>query len=351
MMNSQAIMSIDPARYTLRLDGVTAIVPCISVVLCLDETDPAGIQEFHDRGLEVLGGAVTHYRAEQMKRRGPITARVRKMLQTWLAKPAPGKQYYLEYIACPDDHGVTAAGLSIHMTPRSYAEQTPEFRKTWLASWQKLYDQGVRHLLPCTVLRLTVPLDHALAHPDSLLTWMTGLRLVGGGAFGSGYAGYALNYHSSVASMEIDRVMNARLAAIVLQHPGFDWHNTYLIVERLLPFNPSTGDFLPLIKRANWVCLLSERMIAHLGGGSQLAESLVATPGITTRDVGTGMLVRAGMVPQIGDIPRGDAIPMFRSVAKVLRPVRMDSIDGLGSGFPDERAQEWLDAFDGGIPA
>src|SRR5262245_37941313 len=61
MMHSQATVSIDPARYTLRLDGVTAIVPCVSVVLCLDGTDdPAGIQEFHDRGVEVLGGAVTH---------------------------------------------------------------------------------------------------------------------------------------------------------------------------------------------------------------------------------------------------------------------------------------------------
>jgi len=86
MVNSRITDAIDAAHYTLRVEETTAIVPCVSLVLCLDRMDPTGVQEFHDRGLEALGGAVTHYRAEQMKRRAPITARTRKMLQTWLAR-------------------------------------------------------------------------------------------------------------------------------------------------------------------------------------------------------------------------------------------------------------------------
>jgi len=352
-MSSPAADSLDATRYTLRVDEATVIVPCVSVVLCLDRTDRTGLQEFHDRGLEALGGAVTHYRAEQMKSRATITARTRRMLQTWLDKPTAGKQYYLEYSGCADENGVSGAGLSIDLTPRTYEGKTPEFWTRWIASWTKLYDDGVRKLLPCTVLRVTFPLDHPLADPDALVNWIASLRLVNSGEFASGYAGYALNFHGSVGSMNLQRLMKERLTALVLQYPGFDWHNTYTIVDKLLPFDPPKQTFLPLIKRANWISLLSERSIAHLGGRQRVEESLAASGGpgnIAVRDAGTGMMIRAGLAPQTGDLPRGDGIPLFRSVAKVIRPVRLDAIDGLGDGFPDDRAQEWLEAFDKGNP-
>ena len=350
MTNSRTTDALDAAHYTLRVEQTAAIVPCVGFVLCLDRMDPAGVQEFHDRGLEALGGAVTHYRAEQMKGRAPITGRTRKMLQTWLAKPTAGKQYYLEYYGCADEKGVTGAGLSIHLTPRTYAGQTPEFWQRWLASWKKLYEEGVRHLLPCTVLRITFPLDHPLAHADALLAWIKRLRLVDSGEFASGYAGYALNHYANIGSAS-QRLMYERLAALVLQHPGFDWHNTHYIVDRLLPFNPQTETFLPLIKRTNWLSLLSERTVAHLGGRQRVEELLAASAGIDVDTVANGMAIQAGSVPQTGDIPTGDTLPLFRSVAKVLRPVRMEALRGPGDGFPDERAQEWLEAFDEGSPA
>ena len=350
-MNSPAVGSLDVDRYTLRVDETTAITPCVSVVLCLDKTDQAGVQQFHDRGLEALAGAVTHYRAEQMKARAPITARTRRMLQTWLARPTAGKQYYLEFYGCADEHGVTGAGLSIHLTPRTYAGKPPEFWKQWIASWKKLYDDGVRRLLPSTILRITFPPDHPLANPDRLLAWVEALHLVSAGEFASGYAGYALNHYGSVGSTNLQQLMNERLAALVLQYPGFDWHNTYDMVDRLLPFDPQTETFLPLIKRANWLCLISERAIAHLGGRRRVEESLAASPGIDAHAAGNGMIIRAGSAPQTGDLPRGDNIPLFRSVAKVIRPVRLETLPGLGSGFPDDRAQAWLEAFDTGSPA
>jgi hypothetical protein len=59
MMNRPAADFIDADRYTLRVDEATAIVPCVGFVLCLDRMGPTGVQEFHDRGLEALSGAVT----------------------------------------------------------------------------------------------------------------------------------------------------------------------------------------------------------------------------------------------------------------------------------------------------
>src|SRR6185436_2276266 len=153
------------------------------------------------------------------------------------------------------------------------------------------------------------PLDHPLAHADAPLAWIKRLRLVDSGEFASGYAGYALNHYANIGSVS-QRLMYERLAALVLQHPGFDWHNTHYIVDRLLPFNPQTETFLPLIKRTNWLCLLSERTVAHLGGRQRIEELLAASAGIDVDAVATGMAIRAGSVPQTGDIPTGDTLPL-----------------------------------------
>jgi hypothetical protein len=44
-MNPQAADCIEAERYTLRIDEVTAIVPRVGFVLCLDRMEPTGVQE------------------------------------------------------------------------------------------------------------------------------------------------------------------------------------------------------------------------------------------------------------------------------------------------------------------
>ena len=348
-MNVPRPPQIRPEECTVSIAGETALAPCVSVVLCLDETDGPGIQEFHDLGLSALGLAATHYRANEMSSRARVTARVRSQLQTWLARPSPGKSYYLAYYGCDDARGVTAAGLSVDLVPRSFAGKPVGHHERWLASWARMAEQGadVRRLLPCTVLRLTLPLDHPLAEPAALGRWVANLRLVQSGEFASGYAGYALNRHESVVAEDVKVPMNERLAALSLRHPGFDWHNTYVIQNRLLPYDVATRDFVPLVKRVNWLTLLSARAVARLDGADRVAHRLRGAPDVAVVPLdGGGLLLRAGPAPQLGDLAAGDTISAYRAVAAVVRPVRLDAIDGPGEGFPDDRAQEWLDAFD-----
>ena len=59
-----------------------------------------------------------------------------------------------------------------------------------------------------------------------------------------------------------------------------------------------------------------------------------------------GILVQAGAAPQLGNVEHRDFLPVYRDVARVLRPIRVKEIAGMGRGFSDDAADEWLNAFD-----
>ena len=57
---------------------------------------------------------------------------------------------------------------------------------------------------------------------------------------------------------------------------------------------------------------------------------------------------RAGESPQIGDSSQGDFVPVYQAVARLLRPIRLQSVTGgdLSCQLQDDGAADWLAAFD-----
>ena len=349
----------DPREFALDVDGVDLLAPCMSFVLFLDEDDNAGIQEWHDRAVELLGPALTHYRALDQANRRPVTSRALRMLATWIARPSATRAYYLEYYGGGDDGGASSANLELLWVGRTWADKTPEQRATWMESWRGRAARGenVRRFLPCSVLRLTLPLDHPAASPDGLWAWARDLRLVRDGHFGTGYAGYALNYDESANDSPEQRLAKRRLGALCLRHPGLDWHNAYYIRSRMLPYEPSVHAHVPQVKRANWLTLLSNTTVRWLGGSGALTAALrTAThadgaPPMPVDALGGGALaIRAGVAPAVGDVEAGDFLPAYRAVAAAVRRARLDEIEAPSGVFPPYGAQTWLEAFDEPVP-
>ena len=98
--------------------------------------------------------------------------------------------------------------------------------------------------------------------------------------------------------------------------------------------------------RVNWLTLIGRRSVEYLGGIESLNKRFAANPAIIVREFPWGILVQAGPEPQLGDVGHRDFIPVYRDVAEVLRPIRVKKIEGMGRGFSDEAADEWLNAFD-----
>lgn len=338
---------IDISQFELRIDDVVAVAPCLRMALYVFDTNNDGILDFYQRSMEALGGLLTHYQAENMRDRARINKRALTMLPTWVKRPRYDRNYYLEFYGCDYDHGVTPANLAFHLMFKEPKMFTPEMEKIRIENAKKIATRGWKIGPWASMLIVTLPLDHPLAAPDRYLAWVKDFNLLKKWSFHSGACGYGFNYLGETGEGRIRGPMTRWLGSHCLRHPGFECEINS-VIRKLWRYAPDIHPLsLPLIKRVNWLSMVSDISLKALGGRKGVRSALGDDPAIEVHDLEHGALIRAGEAPQAGDVGRGDFIPAYRRVAKVLRPVRYDGgFAGLGRGFSEDAATQWLDAFD-----
>jgi hypothetical protein len=254
--------------------------------------------------------------------------------------------YYMQMTEGDPDEGVTASRIELSIYRRPAAEWTPEVEAKEVAKRQKAIEEK-RWIVPrvASMLRVTLPLDHPLAEPERLRAWVLEFQLVKTWPVFSGQAGYALNFYRQAARSSLYGPTQQLLASLCQRYPGFDWDGGG-VQPRILRYQPELRGFLPLLKRVNWLNLVCDKTIGFLGGRDSLRARLQGEQPITVQDHEHGLAIQAGPIPQIGDLGHRDFVPAYRQVARVLRPVRIDDMDGLGGGFMVGATNEWLNAFD-----
>ncbi|MBI4954578.1 MAG: DUF3396 domain-containing protein [Myxococcales bacterium] len=104
------------------------------------------------------------------------------------------------------------------------------------------------------------------------------------------------------------------------------------------------------MKSVNWLTLVSNEMltprytgplIGHVGGIDVLRANL--SPEILLHPIRDGVLIQAGPEPLLGDVNRGETLPLYREVAKVLKPIRMSTHWPF---FGILTANDWMTRFD-----
>lgn len=92
------------------------------------------------------------------------------------------------------------------------------------------------------------------------------------------------------------------------------------------------------ISGISWLTVLGDQALAALGGRALLIERLADAwalvvdeaprpglpPGIGLHDYQGGVLIRAGMHPQMGDVNMGNIPEAYRTVSDALRPIRFE---------------------------
>ncbi len=329
----------------LEINGRRLLEPCLELVIYLDTALDERILEFFDRSMSALGPQITSYVAEAMKRPAPFDEKAKTLMPTWVRRPRLGKSYYAEFSEADLKGGTSAASIKVVLIARP--TMSHDQQEAYRASMKQFYE-GAGSIFgpPVTSLRVTIPLDHPLADPSRFLEWALGLAVARDERFVSGHAGLALNHDEAVSDSALRNAMEGRLAALCLRHPGLDWDNTGSVQTSLLLWDRALSDFLPRIKRVNWLTLVSDRALVRLGGRDRLASSLARDPAIVMHAVSEGVCVQAGPAPQLGDVARHDFLATYRRVAAALRPIRLDKHSGMGLGFSDDEAMTWLDGLD-----
>lgn len=154
-----------------------------------------------------------------------------------------------------------------------------------------------------SLVQVTLPIETAhAAYADGLVERVVqlGSRL----DFSYGYCAPALRFRELGLVRHYDD-----LRGLAVRHPGYDVENNLL----------AAWELGLRVRGARWLTLLGPELQAALGGAEALASGL-ASP-IEVLPIGRALMIRAGAVPELGDVNRRIDTPLLRQVAGVLEPV------------------------------
>lgn len=129
-------------------------------------------------------------------------------------------------------------------------------------------------------------------------------RVAGLVPFVSGYASPGLQW----ALLHRGEAM-AEARSLAIRHPGYDV--AYNFGARLRLGHRTRG--------ARWLTFLNSDLVSTVGGADHLRQSL--SQAITLESAGTGLMIRAGEMPELGDVNNGANLPLLREVAAALEPI------------------------------
>jgi hypothetical protein len=97
----------------------------------------------------------------------------------------------------------------------------------------------------------------------------------------------------------------------------------------------------------NWLTLLGAKLTTELGGATKLAKT--APKGVSVHSLGPGgVVIRAGTVPQVGDVNRHDLLPLYHAVGHLVASHRAPdkALETVAvEGMTGETKNDWLRRF------
>ncbi|MFC4158977.1 type VI immunity family protein [Chitinimonas lacunae] len=151
-----------------------------------------------------------------------------------------------------------------------------------------------------------------------------------------GSAGYALLFAPGMQQN------TAQALSLIKRFPGLDILNSPR-------FSLETGAVHDRIKSVNWLTVLNDDLVQQSGGLDAMRAAL--EPFCKVRTYSGGVVIQAGIDPQLGDLQTGNIAEAYRQVARHLQPLRFENYrDGLfrvPSGLDAiTETLSWLRRFD-----
>jgi len=300
---------MDAGTFTLKFDKRVAAVPCLEVVAFSfgAPADGAGFARFLRVFCEAFGDRLAVYRTGDMKRFRPFEARALEGPDHWFSEPALLATKVLAFEARA---GAIARDIA-----------TPAVDIALLGSFEPQ-----RYMF-----RMALPVDSA-DEPDQVV------RLVQDALaefpLASGYCAYSLLWDHDPA---VEAATCKWAAPLLRRHPGLNYGEAVSIAN-------ASEKGLAVV---NWLTLLGPGLAAAMGGVEALAR--LAPADVNVLPLGpAGALLRAGKAPALGDVNRGDPLPLYHAVGRMLAPVVApdEALDEVAvKGMQGDEAYEWFRRF------
>ncbi|WP_309895655.1 type VI immunity family protein [Archangium sp.] len=208
-----------------------------------------------------------------------------------------------------------------------YGEQDSGFSFTYHARlpWRETPPGSV------SVLRATLPTEYLEERGADFVRELA-LDMASRLPFASGHAGLALE----VVYSSVDRLDT--LGPLIFRHPGFD------IRDAGIRDNLGTR-----VDGVHWMNFLGQPVLGELGGTEGLRSKL-QSPSTQVRELdGKRVLVTLGAEPEAGDLAKGQSLPAYRELARVLEPWQepfpWGFLRGQGRASDEEALRRWWRRF------
>ena len=174
---------------------------------------------------------------------------------------------------------------------------------------------------------LQIQLSPILANNwEELLTLLVGLAAPF--PFRAGHVGYALCWND--LSPDREHQVSQLNGPLLKRYPGF---------SPGVPQDLCDQDLPPV----NWLTLIGPELLGKLGGIAGVRQAF-SDQAISVMPLGHGAFIRAGELPQLGDLNRRDDLPLYRKVGSYLKDHRGHRKIRL-TGLKDD-SEAWLARFD-----
>lgn len=134
----------------------------------------------------------------------------------------------------------------------------------------------------------------------------------------------------------MERITSSHVYALMRRFPGLEYNNP----------NSHRMYLKKSIKSVNWLTIIQNEFIGHLGGLSALKKAFGGDGAIQLHSYEGGVVIQAGSYPEIGDVNAGLIPAHYKAVNDILKPIRVGSEHKPFLGFSDDETQEWLARFD-----
>lgn len=302
-----------PPDLDAELDGVCVARPVFTISLFinepLSELGPAALAPF-ERYRELVGDeALRFYASANMSKHKKVTKRALTMLPTW-TKPGAKLDYYV-YLAYQDSKDYNHAPSSLFL----------------VAGSEEVDGERVED---ATLFRLSLPMQWGLDQPEQMFELVQ--ELWGQLPYRSGQAGFGFE----VSRYFID-IAHEYAYGRSMRHPGLDIPDAA---------NDAAMVGFDRIRGVGWLTMLDDDFVEQLGGVEALRRALGDAAQVVEQ--ARGVILRAGPVPQFGDVNRKDDLPGYRAVYAALEPLMTDTADAPCLNIEGDfvsRNEAWLTRF------
>lgn len=235
--------------------------------------------------------------------------------------------------------GIGAAGFDcwVHKTPFSEENkvtQVQKYKENLVTFNTDMLPAGIK----VSRIQVRFPINF-FKSPSDFSAWILNTSLLKNGTFFSATAGYKINHWAGYTN----RIAEAQLKQLLIDYPGLDWDISIgNSIGRFL--NEAQSDFLPVIKRINWLTFVSLDGLNEIGGLEVVRKEVTKNGKSTVHELSKGIAIQVCKQPALSTTDEG--FEQYSEIHRILQKLSYKSHPKDRYSTPDDAtAKEWLYRF------